>query len=174
MRKAFHCHGFQSPKLRGALPLWAREQAGPRATLGMLGIPEDADQQLQRELLDLAVQPLLPGAPAGPPVVQVGAGAEVSQVQLVLQLEALDPAGSRQVLSKRSARPARPRRRWPRRRRQGAGVAGQGHRAFRMFRIPIGNLGGIKKGPLERVHSTRQAGNASREAWSRCGVRPYL
>lgn len=74
-------------------------EAGPPADLEMLGIPEDADEQPQGELLDLAVQPLLPGPPAGPPVVQVGAGAQVSQVQLVVQLEALDPAGSRRVLS---------------------------------------------------------------------------
>lgn len=146
MRKAFHCHGFQSPKLRGALPSWARERAGPRATLGMLGIPEDADQQLQRELLDLAVQPLLPGAPAGPPVVQVGAGAEVSQVQLVLQLEALDPAGSRQVLSKRSARPARPRLAAEEAAGGGRGRAGAPALSG-CFEYPSVTWGALKRGP---------------------------
>ena len=54
-------------------------------------IPEDADEQLQGHLLDLAVEPLLPGPPGGPALVHVRAGAEVSQVQLVVQLKALDP-----------------------------------------------------------------------------------
>ena len=56
-----------------------------------LSIPEDADEQLQGHLLDLAVELLLPGPPGGPALVHVCAGAEVSQVQLVVQLKALDP-----------------------------------------------------------------------------------
>lgn len=131
-------------------------EAGPPADLEMLGIPEDADEQPQGELLDLAVQPLLPGPPAGPPVVQVGAGAQVSQVQLVVQLEALDPAGSRRVLSTAPAAV------W--RRRRGRVSPGRCANAFRMFSISIDNLGGMKKAPLERVYSTRQAQHASREA----------
>ena len=63
----------------------------------MRKVPEDADEQLQGEPLDLAVEPLLPGPPAGTPVVQVGAGAQVSQVQLAVQLEALNP-GRQQML----------------------------------------------------------------------------
>lgn len=61
----------------------------------MKEIPEDADEQLQRDLLDLAVKPVLPGPPGGSALVQVRAGAEVSEVQLVVQLKALD-AGKEQ------------------------------------------------------------------------------
>lgn len=60
-------------------------------------VPEDADKQLQGELLDLVVEPLLPGPPAGSPLVHVGAGAQLGEVQVVVQLEALDPGGQGRV-----------------------------------------------------------------------------
>lgn len=90
VRKALRRHGFGGCRPHGPV-----SGLGLSPTLEVLRVPEDADEQLQGELLYLAVQPLLPGPPAGPPIVQVGAGAKVSQVQLVVQLEALDPAGSR-------------------------------------------------------------------------------
>lgn len=81
-----------SPRALGLRPAWNWERAGDQLT-SREGpeIPEDADEQLQGHLLDLAVELLLPGPPGGPALVHVRAGAEVSQVQLVVQLKALDP-----------------------------------------------------------------------------------
>jgi hypothetical protein len=53
-------------------------------------IPEDANKQLQSDVLDVAVKRLLPGSPASSALIQVCAGAQVSKVQLRMQLEALD------------------------------------------------------------------------------------
>lgn len=50
-------------------------------------------------MLHLAVESLLPGPPAGTPPVQVCAGALVRKVQLVVQLEALDPEKDRRPLT---------------------------------------------------------------------------
>lgn len=53
-------------------------------------VPEDADEQLEGDMLDLAVESLLPGAAAGAALIQVCAGAQVGKVQIWVQLEALD------------------------------------------------------------------------------------
>lgn len=57
----------------------------------ILYFPEDADQQLQGDLLYLAVEALLPGPPTGSPTVWIRAGTEVGKIQLMVQLQALDP-----------------------------------------------------------------------------------
>lgn len=62
-------------------------------------VPEDAEEQLQGHLLHLAVEPPLPGPPAGAPLVQVRAGTQVGEVQLVVQLQALDPGRDRWSLT---------------------------------------------------------------------------
>lgn len=53
-------------------------------------IPEDADKQLEGNVLNLAVECLLPGSTAGTALIQVRAGAQVGKVQIWVQLEALD------------------------------------------------------------------------------------
>ena len=63
----------------------------PPTDTGGVPLPEDADEQLQGHLLQLVVESLLPGPPAGAPLVQVCAGAQVGEVQVVVQLKALDP-----------------------------------------------------------------------------------
>lgn len=62
--------------------------ATPRS--GIFEIPEDADEQLQSDMLDLAVESLLPGSAAGSALIQVCAGAQVCKVQIWVQLETLD------------------------------------------------------------------------------------
>lgn len=61
-------------------------------------IPEDADEQLEGDMLDLAVESLLPGSAAGEALIQVCAGAQVGEMQIWVQLEALD-SGKRQSRS---------------------------------------------------------------------------
>lgn len=62
-------------------------------------VPEDADEQLEGRVLHLAVEVLLPGPPARAPLVQVRAGAQVREVQLAVQPQALDPGRDRGTLS---------------------------------------------------------------------------
>lgn len=62
-------------------------------------IPEDADKQLEGDMLDLAVERLLPGSAAGEALVQVCAGAQVGKVQVWVQLEALDSGKGQTKLS---------------------------------------------------------------------------
>lgn len=65
--------------------------AGASHRRGARSLPEDADEQLQGCLLQLVVESLLPGPPARSPLVQVCAGSQVREVQLLVQLKALDP-----------------------------------------------------------------------------------
>lgn len=62
--------------------------ATPRS--GIFEIPEDADEQLQSDMLNLAVESLLPSSAAGSALIQVCAGAQVGKVQIWVQLETLD------------------------------------------------------------------------------------
>lgn len=62
-------------------------------------IPEDVDEQLKGDMLDLAVKRLLPGSAAGKALVQVCAGAQVGKVQVWMQLEALDSGKGQTRLS---------------------------------------------------------------------------
>lgn len=111
-RSSHTCQGTSVPWLWGRCHQEAR---GWMAALSwVLGtfpeIPEDANEQLQGDVLDLAVECLLPGPSAGAALVQVCAGAQVSQAELRVQPEVLDP-GRKQTQLHGLSVPAVPRER---------------------------------------------------------------
>lgn len=89
-RSSHTCQVTSRPGLWGAItgkPGWL---PSPRRW-GAPEVPEDANEQLQGGMLDLAVERLLPGSSAGSALIQVCAGAQVGEVQLGVQPEALNP-----------------------------------------------------------------------------------
>lgn len=56
-------------------------------------LPEDVDHQLQADVLYLCIETSLPVPALGSQGVGIGGGSEVTQLQVVVKLETLHPAG---------------------------------------------------------------------------------